>query len=52
MKNPTASSAVSIAEYDMTQIRHRRMSQSGVQPEFRLDSRFSLRLIRPKPVAE
>jgi hypothetical protein len=29
--------------------RHRRMFLSGVQPQFNLDSRFSLRLNRPKP---
>jgi hypothetical protein len=39
MKHPAASYGVSKDRYDVTQIRHPRMFQSGVQSEFRLDSR-------------
>ena len=39
MNHPAASCGVLKDHYDVTRIRHPRMLQSGVQSEFRLDSR-------------
>jgi hypothetical protein len=39
MEPPRSKLRVSIDHYDVTRIRHPRMFQSGVQSEFRVDSR-------------